>query len=324
MEFGLGAWALFLVFVLGMLAVDLGIFHRRAHAVAYREAAVWSAVWVVLSLLFCGGLWLRAGPEIALQFLTGYLIEKTLAVDNIFVFVVIFGFFSVPLKYQHRVLFWGVLGALVMRGAFIGLGAYVLERWHWVMYVFGGVLVVSGLKLAVRGSEEESLERNPVLRWSRKLLPLTLEYRGHHFWVKEGGRWLATPLFVVLLVVEFSDLVFAIDSIPAIFAITQNAFIVFTSNVFAILGLRAMYFLLAGVVHRFVHLQYALALVLVFIGVKMLIADILHIPTGISLGIVALMLTGGVMSSLRASRPETMESGEEEGMGEETRVHPIG
>jgi tellurite resistance protein TerC len=323
-EFGLGAWALFLLFVLAMLAVDLGVFHRRAHAVSFREAAVWSGVWVVLSLLFCAGLWLRAGQEVGLQFLTGYLIEKTLAVDNIFVFVVIFGFFSVPLKYQHRVLFWGVLGALVMRGGFIGLGAYVLERWHWVMYVFGGVLVVSGLKLAVRGSEEESLERNPVLRWSRKFLPLTLEYHGHHFWVKQSGRWLATPLFVVLLVVEFSDLVFAIDSIPAIFAITQNAFIVFTSNVFAILGLRSMYFLLAGVIHRFVHLQYALALVLVFIGIKMLITDILHIPTGISLGIVALILTGGIISSLRASRMEELSREGEAAVREETGVHPIG
>jgi tellurite resistance protein TerC len=323
-HYGLSAWVLFLAFVLGMLALDLGVFHRNAHAVRVREAAIWSGVWVALALLFCGGLYRYAGPEPALQFLTGYLVEKSLAVDNIFVIVIIFAYFSVPLKYQHRVLFWGVLGALLMRGGFIGLGAYVLQHWHWVMYVFGAVLLVSGVKLAVHGPEEDSLEKNVILRLSRRFLPLTLRYHGHHFWVREAGRVLATPLFVVLLVVEFSDLVFALDSIPAIFAITQDPFIVFTSNVFAILGLRSMYFLLAGVIHRFVYLRHALALVLVFIGLKMVLVDVVHISTPLSLVVVATLLAGGVLFSLRASRVAPLEPSLPERAPEPLdSVHPI-
>jgi len=302
MEFGFTAWAAFNVFVLLMLALDLGVFHRRAHEIGIREATIWSLVWVALSLVFCAGLYWVAGSERSLQFLTGYLVEKTLAVDNIFVIVVIFGYFRVPARYQHRVLFWGVLGALVMRGTFIALGAYVLDRWHWVMYVFGVLLVLSGLKLALRRDEAEDIHRNPVLRLSRRLLPLSSQYHGHHFWVREGGRLLATPLFVVLLVVEFSDLVFAIDSIPAIFAITQDPYIVYTSNVFAILGLRSMYFLLAGVMDRFAFLKYALSLVLVFIGSKMLLEDVIHISTPVSLAVVGMLLAIGVLVSVGASK----------------------
>jgi tellurite resistance protein TerC len=308
LEFGFGAWAAFNLFVLAMLALDLGVFHRRAHEVRIREAGLWSMVWVALALAFCGGLYWVAGPEQSLQFLTGYLVEKTLAVDNIFVIVVIFGYFGVPSKYQHRVLFWGVLGALLMRGTFIGLGAYVLDRWHWVMYVFGVLLVLSGLKLALRRDEKEDLERNPILRLSRRFLPLTKEYHGHRFYVREGGRLLATPLLVVLLVVEFSDLVFAIDSIPAIFAITQDPYIVYTSNVFAILGLRSMYFLLAGVMDRFAFLKYALALVLVFIGTKMLLEGVIHISTPISLSVVGMLLGIGVLVSVGASKSNDVVS----------------
>lgn len=302
MEFGFGAWAAFNLFVLAMLALDLGVFHRRAHVVRIREAAIWSLVWVVLALAFCGGLYFVAGPQKSLEFLTGYLVEKTLAVDNIFVIVVIFGYFNVPQKYQHRVLFWGVLGALVMRGMFIGLGAYVLDRWHWVMYVFGVLLVLSGLKLALRRDEVTEIERNPILRLARRFLPLSGQFHGHHFLVREGGKLLATPLFLVLLVVEFSDLVFAIDSIPAIFAITQDPFIVYTSNVFAILGLRSMYFLLAGVMDRFIYLKYALSLVLVFIGSKMLLEGVIHISTPISLAVVGMLLAIGVLVSMGASK----------------------
>lgn len=301
MEFGIGAWALFNAFVLGMLALDLGVFHRRAHEVRIREAAWWSLVWVILSLVFCGGLWWMAGSGVALDYITGYLVEKSLAVDNIFVIVLIFGYFGVPARYQHRVLFWGVLGALVMRGLFIGLGAYVLHRWEWVMYVFGALLVLSGIKLVLRGDDTESIEKNPVLRLSRRLLPISMHYNGQKFWVIESGKLLATPLFVVLLVVEFSDLVFAIDSIPAIFAITRDPFIVYTSNVFAILGLRSMYFLLAGVMDRFVYLKYALSLVLVFIGTKMLLAGVIHISTPFSLAVVGMLLGFGVLVSVSAS-----------------------
>ena len=283
-------WVAFTTFLLSMLALDLGVFHRKAHEVRMREAAAWSAVWVALALLFNGWIYLFAGPTPAMEFLTGYLIEKSLSVDNIFVIAMIFSYFAVPSIYQHRVLFWGILGALLMRGVFIGVGAYVLEQWHWVIYVFGAILLVTGIKMAVREEKPFDGESNPVVRLARRVVPLTSRYDGQRFWTVENGRRVATPLFLVLLLVEFTDLVFAIDSIPAIFAITSDPFLVFTSNAFAILGLRSMYFLLAGVMHRFVYLKFGLAAVLVFVGAKMLLLDVYKIPTATSLGAVATIL----------------------------------
>ncbi len=299
MEITIWFWLAFNAFVLAMLALDLGVFHRTAHTVTLREAGTWSALWVVLALVFSVIIWQLWGGEPALQFLTGYLIEKSLSVDNIFVFVMLFTYFSVPSQYQHRVLFWGILGALVMRGIFIAAGAYVLEQFHWVIYVFGAILVVTGIKMARRvGSYDPS--RNPVLSLARRLLPLTSQYHGQQFWARESGKWVATPLFLVLVLVEFTDLVFAIDSIPAIFAVTQEPFLVYTANVFAILGLRSMYFLLAGVVHRFVYLKYGLAAVLVFVGLKMMLVDVFKVPVAVSLAVVGVLIGGAIAVSLLA------------------------
>ena len=286
MEISLWFWIGFNVFVLAMLALDLGVFHRQAHTVSLREAGAWSAVWVALALAFNAGVYWLWGSEAGLQFLTGYLIEKSLSVDNIFVFVMLFSYFAIPAQYQHRVLFWGILGALLMRGAFIAAGSYVLEQFHWVIYLFGALLIVTGIKMA-RRVEAYDPSRNPVLRLARRVLPLTDQLHGQRFWVREAGRWVATPLFLVLLLVEVTDLVFAIDSIPAIFAVTQEPFLVYTANVFAILGLRSMYFLLAGVVHRFVYLKYGLAAVLVFVGAKMMLVDVYKIPIVASLAVIA-------------------------------------
>ena len=302
MEINVWFWIAFNAFVLGMLALDLGVFHRKAHAVTMREAGIWSAVWVALALAFNAGLYVVWGAEPALQFFTGYLIEKSLSVDNVFVFVMLFSFFAVPEKYQHRVLFWGVLGALVMRGLFIVAGAYMLQQFHWIIYVFGAILLVTGVKMA-RRVEAYDPSSNPVLKLARRLLPLTDRYHGQKFWVKEGARWVATPLFLVLLLVEATDLLFAIDSIPAIFAVTQEPFLVYTANVFAILGLRAMYFLLAGVVHRFVYLKYGLAAVLVFVGAKMMLVDVYKVPVLASLAVIAILIGGAIVLSLRRGGP---------------------
>ncbi len=291
-------WVGFNALVLVMLALDLGVFHRKAHVVTLREAAAWSAVWVTLSLAFNAGIWYFAGRQPALEFLTGYLVEKSLAVDNIFVIALIFSYFAVPAAYQHRVLFWGILGALVMRGAFIAAGSYMLQQWHWVIYVFGAILLVTGIKMALRKDEAIDPEHNPVVRLARRWLPLTSRYDGQRFWTMENGRRVATPLFLVLLLVEFTDLVFAIDSIPAIFAITDDAFIVYTSNVMAILGLRSMYFLLAGVVHKFVYLKFGLSLVLVFVGGKMMLVDVFKVPTVVSLAVIATVIGGSIALSL--------------------------
>ena len=291
-------WVAFNGFVLLMLALDLGVFHRKAHDVRLREAAIWSAVWVAVSLLFNVGIWIFAGRAPALEFLTGYLVEKSLAVDNIFVIALIFSYFAVPTRYQHRVLFWGILGALVMRGAFIAAGAYALERWHWVIYLFGGILLLTGIKLAIRKDEGFDPEHNPVLKLVRRLFPVSTAYDGQRFFTRENGRRLATPLLMALVMVEVTDLVFAVDSIPAIFAVTKDPFLVYTSNVMAILGLRSMYFLLAGVVHRFVYLKTGLALVLVFVGAKMMLADVYHMPILLSLGVIATLIGGSVALSL--------------------------
>jgi tellurite resistance protein TerC len=295
-------WIGFIVLVLGLLALDLGVFHRDAHEVTFREALGWSVVWVSLALAFNGWLWWQHGREPGLEFLTGYLIEKALAVDNIFVILLVFATFNVPRAYQHRVLFWGILGALVMRAVFIFLGAALLERFHWIMYVFGGFLVVTGVKLLRQDEHEIHPERNPLFRLFTRLVPSVAEYHGGDFTVRKDGRLYATPLLLVLVCIEATDLVFAVDSIPAIFAVTTDPFIVFTSNIFAILGLRSMFFLLAGVMDRFHYLKIGLALVLMFVGVKMLLMDVYHLPIGISLGVIALILAGAVAASLLRAR----------------------
>jgi tellurite resistance protein TerC len=297
-------WGGFIAFVLAMLALDLGVFHRTTHAVGLKEAGLWSAAWVGLAGVFAAGMYAWFGPQRALEFTTGYLIEKALAVDNIFVFVVVFAAFGIPALYQHRVLFWGVLGALVMRAAFILAGGAFLQRFHWAIYVFGGVLVLTGVKLLLQRHQEVHPERNPVVRAFERVFPVTHQLHGDHFTVRRDGRRMATPLLLALVAVEVTDVVFAVDSIPAIFAVTRDPFIVFTSNIFAILGLRSMYFLLAGVIHRFVYLKVGLSFVLVFVGAKMLLVDVLAVPIVASLGVIAGILAVSIAASLlRPGRP---------------------
>jgi tellurite resistance protein TerC len=290
-------WVGFNVFVLVMLALDLGVFHRKAHAVSLREAGAWSVVWVLLALSFNVLVYWMWGYERALEFLTGYLIEKSLSVDNLFVFLMIFSYFAVPATYQHRVLYWGILGALVMRGVFIATGVALLNRFHWMIYVFGGFLVITGIRLLFSTDKEVEPEKNPVLRVVRRMVPVTASYHGQAFFVRAEGRLWATPLLLVLVVVETTDLVFAVDSIPAIFAVTRDPFIVYTSNVFAILGLRALYFLLAGVMDMFRFLQIGLAFVLTLVGCKMLVSEFVKIPIGVSLGVVGAILGLAALAS---------------------------
>ncbi len=290
-------WAGFTVLILALLGVDLGLFHRRAHVVGMREALCWTAVWIALALMFSACVYLWFGSQHALEFFTGYLIEKALSVDNIFVFLVIFSYFAVPSENHHRVLFWGIIGALILRAVFIVLGAALLQRFHWVMYLFGAFLVITGARLLRRAGEVHP-ERNPLFLAFRRIVPSVKEYRGAHFTVREGGRRFATPMLLVLLCVEASDIVFAVDSIPAIFAITRDPFIVYTSNVFAILGLRALYFVLAGVMREFHYLRPGLAVVLVFIGVKMTLTDLYEIPVLASLAVVAAVLAGAAAASM--------------------------
>lgn len=309
-------WVGFNVFVLAMLALDLGVFHRDAHEVSVKEALGWSVVWIGLAAVFNVLLyffWDKMSPassytnaEAALAFLTGYLIEKSLSVDNIFVFVLVFTYFSVPAKYQHRVLFWGVLGALIMRGVMIALGAALIKEFHWVIYIFGAFLVFTGIKMAFHRNEEIHPEKNPLIRLFRRLMPVTEQYEGDKFFVRKAGVLMATPLFLVLLMVETTDLIFAVDSIPAIFAVTQDAFLVYTANVFAILGLRSLYFVLSGMVHKFHYLKLGLSVVLTFVGVKMLLIDTaFKIPTAISLLVVAGVIAISIVASLL--RPVTPE-----------------
>ncbi|MBK6939624.1 MAG: TerC family protein [Planctomycetes bacterium] len=293
-----GLWIAFLAFVLGMLALDLGVFHRKAHAISLREAAIWSAVWIGLAGVFNVWLWSSHGSVKGMEFLTGYVIEKSLSVDNIFVFAVIFSAFAVPQAYQHRVLFWGILGALVMRALFIVVGGAMLERFHWMIWVFGAFLVLTGLKLMWRDDSKVDPAQNPIVRMVRRFVPMTQGYEGDRFFVRQGGRWLATPLFLALIAVEATDVIFAVDSIPAIFAITRDPFIVFTSNIFAILGLRSLYFLLAGILDRFRYLKFGLALVLVFVGAKMVMLEVYKVPVGISLMIIVGILGGSIVASL--------------------------
>lgn len=300
------AWGVFLMVVFAMLMVDLGVFHRKAHVLSFREAAFWSVVWVVVALIFNAVVWAWLGHQKALEFFTGYLVEKALSADNIFVFAVLFNYFAVPPEYRHRVLFWGVLGAIVFRLTFILAGAALLKKFHWVVYIFGIIVIVSGIKLLTRKEEEIAPERNPVLRLARRFLPLTPSYHGQKFFVRSNGKLMATPLMLVLLVVESTDIVFAVDSIPAIFAITRDPFIVFTSNVCAILGLRALYFLLEGMMRLFRYLDEGLAVILVFIGMKMLVSEFYKIPTWVALGFVATVLAITVALSLLAERRERL------------------
>jgi tellurite resistance protein TerC len=301
-ETSLWLWVGFNAFILGMLALDLGVFHRRSHEVSVKEATTWSAVWIALSLTFNAGIfWLR-GSEAGLQFLTGYLIEKSLSVDNIFVIALIFSYFAVPRLYQHRVLFWGILGALVMRAIFILAGAALLHRFHWILYIFGAFLLFTGIRMALHRDEEIHPENNPVLKLVRRLVPVTNGYREGHFFVRHAGKLLATPLFLVLVLVETTDLIFAVDSIPAIFAVTEDPFLVYTSNIFAILGLRSLYFLLAGVMDKFVYLKLGLSAILVFVGAKMLLTEVYKVPATVSLLVVLSLLAVAVLASLRKSR----------------------
>ena len=291
-------WVGFIAFVLIMVTLDLGVFHRKAHEVGIREALAWTSVWVGLALAFNLGIYFFFGPDRALEFTTGYLIEEALSVDNLFVFLVLLSYFAVPKALQHRVLFWGILGALVMRALFIVAGAALIQRFHWVLYVFGAFLVFTGFKLLAQRESEVHPDRNAALKIFRRVLRAVPDYRGTRFVVREDGRWYVTPLLMVLLAVEATDIVFATDSIPAIFAITTDPFIVFTSNIFAVLGLRSLYFLLAGMMGKFRYLKVGLGLVLSFIGAKMLIAGVYKIPVGASLGVVAVLLAGSIVVSL--------------------------
>jgi len=282
-----------------MLALDLGVFHRKAHVVSLRESLAWTGVWVTLALLFNAGIWHLRGPQAGLEFLTGYLIEYSLSMDNVFVFALLFSYFAVPPEYRHRVLFWGILGALVMRAVMIALGAALIAEFAWIIYVFGAFLIFTGIKMIVKRGAEVHPERNPVVRLFKRFVPVTSEYRGARFFVHEQGRRWATPLFVVLLLVEVTDLIFAVDSIPAIFAVTRDPFIVYTSNVFAILGLRSLYFALAGVIEKFHLLKIGLGVVLTFVGIKMLLAHTAwKIDTIVSLTVIASTLVLSVIASL--------------------------
>lgn len=302
---GIWVWIAFNLFVMGMLAIDLGVFHRNTHSVSVKEASGWTIVWVSLALAFAVGVYFLRGAEKSLEFLAGYLIEYSLSVDNIFVFVLLFTYFKVSASYQHRVLFWGILGALIMRGTLIGVGAALIERFHWIIYIFGAFLVFTGIRMGLHKDDENEIhpDGNLLVRIFRRFMPITRGDHGPKFFVREGGRLTATPLFVVLLIVESTDLVFAVDSIPAIFAVTTDPFIVYTSNVFAILGLRSLYFLLSGVIDKFYYLKLGLAVVLTFVGVKMLVTYFhIEIPILVSLAVIASVLILSVIASLIRSR----------------------
>jgi tellurite resistance protein TerC len=307
-------WIGFNLFVILMLALDLGVFHRKAHVIKIKEALLWSGFWIALALLFNLGIYFWRGPETALEFLTGYLIEKSLSVDNLFVFLLIFTYFDVPPLYQHKVLFWGILGALIMRAIFIAAGITLMQTFHWIVYLFGGFLIFTGIKLALHKEREIHPERNPVVRLFRRLMPVSDQYEGDKFILRKGKGYVFTPLFIVLLLIETTDVIFAVDSIPAILAITLDPFIVYTSNVFAILGLRALYFALAGMMQLFHHLHYGLSAILVLVGIKMLLADIYKIPTGIALGLIAaILLTSIVASVLRPRKVQITQGSDRDG-----------
>jgi len=304
-------WVLFNILIILLLALDLGVMQRRSHEIKVKEALLLSAFWITLALIFNLAIYFWLGPKAAIEYLTGYLIEKSLSVDNLFVFLMIFTYFRVPKKYQHKILFWGILGALIMRFIFIMAGVSLIHRFHWAIYILGGFLVLTGIKMAMqKGEPEIHPDKNPVLRLFRKIMPVTKRYHHDQFFVRVIGKTLATPMLVVLLVIETTDVLFAVDSIPAILGITLNTFIVYSSNVFAILGLRALFFALAGIMELFHYLHYGLSVILVFVGVKMLIADLYRIPTGTSLGVVALLLTVSIILSISFPDKEKEKSKE--------------
>jgi len=295
-------WILFNAFVLLMLALDLGVFHRKTHEVSLKEALTWTFIWVSLALIFNAIIFYWKGRQQALEFFTGYLVEKALSIDNIFVFTMIFTYFQIPSKYQHKTLFWGILGALLMRVVFIFAGVALIEKFHFTIYIFGALLVYTGYKMFYHNNAKIEPDKNPIIRFFKKVMPVTPNLQEDNFFVKLNGKRYATPLFLVLILIETTDLIFAVDSIPAILAITQDQFIVYTSNVFAILGLRSLYFAFAGVVHRFWLLSFGLAVVLVFVGIKMLLIDLYKIPIELSLIFIATIITGSIFLSLKIKR----------------------
>jgi len=301
----------FTIAIIGLLGLDLGVFNKRPHAIGTKEAALWSGFWIALSLLFNAGVFIFASPNAGLEFLTGYLIEKALSVDNIFVFIIIFSYFGIPAKFQHKVLFWGVVGALIMRGIFIALGAALISRFDWVLYVFGAILLFSGWKLLTQKEVEVHPDRNIFIRLARKFFPVDQTFDEAKFLIRKHGKVYITPFLLVLITVETTDVVFAVDSIPAVFGVTQDPFIVYSSNIFAILGLRALYFLLAGAMQKLEYLSTGLSVVLIFIGLKMLVKDIVHVPILVSLSVVVLILAGSVALSL-AKRKGRREEKEQE------------
>jgi tellurite resistance protein TerC len=310
MDIPIWVWFAFLAGVLVMLALDLGVFNRKSDVISTKQAAIWSAVWVSLSLGFAAFMFVWQGQQRGLEWITGYLIEYSLAVDNIFVFVLVFTAFAVPVAYRRRVLFWGIIGALIMRGAMIALGAALLEQFHWILYVFGGILLIAGYRMMFAKKEEPGdIEHNTVVKLARRFVKISKDYDGQKFFTVQNGVRMATPLFLVLIVIELTDLVFAVDSIPAIFAVTREPFIVFTSNVMAILGLRSLYVLLEGFVDRFVYLKTGLSLILVFIGAKLLLLDVFKIPTALSLGVVIMILVVSVVASILKTKdaPKKLE-----------------
>ena len=302
MEVEFWVWPAFISLIFVFLALDLLVFHREAHEISFSEAFVWSIIWTVIGVGFAGVIWAWQGDVIAGEYLAGYVIERSLSIDNIFVFALIFGYFNVPAAYQHRVLVWGILGAVVFRILFIAAGASLLDAFHWMIYVFGGFLVFTGVRMAISKEVEVHPENNPALRMLRRVVRITSDYHGTRFFVRQGGVMMATPLVAVLVVIETTDIIFAVDSIPAIFAVTDNAFIVFSSNAFAILGMRVLYFMLASAMHRFIYLKVGLAIVLVLVGVKMLTEEVLHVSIWLSLGVIGLVLVSAIVGSLFATR----------------------
>jgi len=300
-------WIGFAVLILGLLCFDLGVFHKKAHTVSFKESVIWSVLWTVLALAFNAAVYVFLGEKSGTEFLTGYLIERSLSLDNVFVFLIIFSYFSIPSQYHHKVLFWGIVGALAMRAIMIGAGVYLIDHFHWILYVFGAFLLFTAVKMLLVDQDPEP-KKNPLIRWLWTHVPMSSELREDKFFVRDAHHakaifgWIATPLFLVLLTVEISDLIFAVDSIPAIFGITEDPFIIYTSNIFAILGMRAMYFLLAAVMDKFYYLKHGLSFVLFFIGSKMLLTDFIHIPVGLSLGLVAAILSISIIFSL-VSKP---------------------
>jgi len=302
MQTDLSFWIGFNVFVLLMLALDLGVFNRKAHEITIKEALIWTGVWISLAMCFNVLIYYWQGEVKALEFLAGYVIEKALSVDNIFVFVLIFSYFKTPTIHQHKILFWGIIGALIMRAAFIFAGVALLEKFHWTIYVFGVILIYTGYKMLAQKEKAIEPEKNPLIKIIRKIIPVTSKYHGGDFFIKQNGKLFATPLFLVLILIEVTDLIFAADSIPAILAITQDHFIVYTSNVFAILGLRSLYFALAGMMDKFQYLSKGLALILIFVGLKMSLVDFYKLPIQIALLVIIVILILSVVASLTASK----------------------